>query len=151
MINPVSRTSSVLIFYLACIIVGCGSESPGTGPGQTSVLEITTNATRYSAGSSGTVLARNKADVEALVDLCPWELDRRTDGWRVIAIWPDSGGTCLPILTVLRPGQSALRPFELPPDLPSGEYRLRFERLFDSDTQKLPLPERVSRSFRVDQ
>ncbi len=146
----VLRTSRVLVLCVGFSVVGCGSEPAAPEPEQTTVLDITTDAASYSAGSAGTVIARNKAADAVLLDLCLWELDRRTDDWQAAAVRPEGESACPLVLAVLQPGQTATRTFELPANLPAGEYRLRYERIFDTEMEQLPLPERVSRSFKID-
>jgi len=115
------RASAVIILCIIAASAGCGDGTMASQVAPASVLEITTNQTTYTAGAHGTTVARNKSAREVLMNLCPWELDRWTDeGWVVAATGPDDG-LCLPVLSVVQPGQSAQRPFQLPLVIEPGQ------------------------------
>lgn len=142
-----------LLFALtgcACLALeGCGTDSLAPETGTPAILQITTGSSSYGIEDTVVVIVSNKSDIDVHLSIRDHVLEQWKEGsWRVVPSSQEDG-SCGPIITILRPGNSSIGMIRLPDGVSPGQYRYRFECVADSAMNLLPLNERVSTVFQV--
>lgn len=144
-VSPHTRTRTAAI---SVIIAACGAgEVTGAAVGP---YAIATDRVEYSAGAIGQATIRNISGATLTPGFCYRRLERREAAtWIIVSTWPRPGTACTLEGITLGPNQSIRIPFEVPPTLGSGTYRIGFDQLRGPAGAMLTADQRASGSFEL--
>lgn len=132
---------------IGAILVAHACTSPSTS--EVPVLRIQTDAAVYAPGTIVAMTLVNVSDATLAYNGCAAVLERRVGGsW--VSVPPSPNATPCNLITYpLEPEEQVVAHHALPPDIPPGTYRYRFEWVSGPSGEELPPSNRVSNTFDV--
>jgi hypothetical protein len=138
--------SSVVGIVVAVLVTACsGTSTDPTGNGS---VRIQSAEASYAAGDTAVFTMENIGSTEVNYNACPFTLERRAgSGWLTVDVNRDM--ICDDALGLLNPGTTRDLLRRQLPNVPPGTYRYRFDSIYESGSERLPLATRVSNGFDI--